>query len=86
MESIITTILILAGPLILFAASQLWPDWFNARRGTTVAITAAVVLGIVGGSWLWGNHRAADARRTAPVVTIDPAERARMDAGAGLKY
>ena len=86
MESIFSTVLILIGPVALVVASQLWPDWFNARRWTTVGITAAVVLGIVGGSWLWGNHRAADARRTAPVVTIDPAERARMDAGAGLKY
>ena len=86
MEILISSALLLIGPLALFVAAQIWPDWFNARRWTTVGITAAVVLGIVAGSWLWGNHRAADARRTAPVVTIDPAERARMDAGAGLKY
>ena len=86
METLISTVLILIGPVALFVAAQIWPDWFNARRWTTVGITAAVVLGIVAGSWLWGNHRADDARRTAPVVTIDPAERPRMDAGAGLKY
>ena len=86
MEILISSALLLIGPLALFVAAQIWPDWFNARRWTTVGITAAVVLGIVAGSWLWGNHRAAVARKSAPVVTIDPAERARMDAGAGLKY
>lgn len=86
MESIFSTILILIGPVALFVAAQIWPDWFNARRWTTVGITAAVVLGIVAGSWLWSNHHAPDIRKSAPVVTINPAERARMDAGAGLKY
>ena len=85
MESFVSTFLILVGPVALFAASQLWPDWFNARRWTTVGITAAVVAEVIVGAWLWTDSKTADIRKSAPVVTIDPAERARMDAGAGLK-
>lgn len=85
METIITTVLILAAPVALFVAAQIWPDWFNARRWLTIGIVAVMVLGITAGSWIWTNHRAAVARKSAPVVTNDPAERARMDAGPGLR-
>lgn len=86
MEILISTAVFLTGPIALFVAAQIWPDWFNARRNTTIGIVAVMVIAITAGSWLWGNHRAADARKSVPVVAIDPAERARMDAGAGLKY
>lgn len=86
MESVITTTLLLIGPIVMLAAYKLFPDWFNARRAVTVGITAAMVLAIIAGSWAWSNHRTVEARRMAPVLAIDPAERARMDAGAGLKY
>ena len=86
MEILISTTLLLIGPVALLIVSWLWTDWLNARRWTTVGIVAALVAGIVSGSWLWTDNRAADARRTAPVLTITPTERARMDAGAGLKY
>lgn len=86
METLISTALLLIGPVTLLIAYWLWSAWFDARRWTTVGIVAALVAGIVSGSWLWTDNRAADARRTAPVLTITPAERARMDAGAGLKY
>lgn len=86
MEVLISTGLLIIGPVSLLIVSWLWSAWFNARRWITVGIVAVMVLGIVGGSWVWGNHRAADARKIAPVIAIDPADRARMDAGAGLKY
>lgn len=86
METIFSTILVLIGPVALLISSWLRPDWFNTRRWTTIGIVTALVAGIIAGSWIWGNHRADDARQSAPVLTITPAERARMDAGAGLKY
>ena len=86
MEVLISTGLLIIGPVALVVASQLWPDWFNARRTITIGITAALVAGIIVGSWAWANHNADIARRNTPIIAIDPAERARMDAGAGLKY
>ena len=85
METLISTVLILIGPVALVVASQLWPDWFDARRTITIGITAALVAGIIVGSWAWANHNAAIARQSTPVITINPAERARMDAGPGLR-
>ena len=86
MEITISTILVLIGPVALLIASWLWPDWLNARRWTTIGITAALVAGIIVGSWAWAGHNADIARRNTPIIAIDPAERTRMDAGAGLKY
>lgn len=85
METIITTILLLLGPVALLVAYQLAPDWFNVRRNITIGIVTALVAVIIAGSWAWTSHKAADIRKSGPVITINPAERARMDAGPGLR-
>lgn len=74
LKSLLETILIMAGPLLLWTAFRLYPEWFQGRLRIVQWIVAALIgfmlLVASTGLYLDKKHARPDAEKTSYITTI----------------